>query len=301
MHAYGAVVYVKVAGQATTHSNIHLLVSKTRVSPLKSKLTLPRLELMGALVAARLVHYVRTALYDCTVDSHFWTDSTIALGWIRQDPSRWSTFVANRVAEIRSLTDPGLWRHCTGDSNPADLLTRGVSAQRLVAEELWWHGPPWLKSDPSEWPMDASSGQDVEDEVRKAPPKGQTSVQLLTKSAEDIIDLPKYSSLDKLLFVTSYILRFVNNVKNPRQRIAGALSSSEIQVAKLKWIRRVQGEVYQIKIENGQTASPMLKDLQFFIDDEGILRAKGRLQHINDEERIKHPIIYPAIIISQRS
>ncbi|XP_064483001.1 uncharacterized protein LOC135395842 [Ornithodoros turicata] len=81
MHAYGAVVYVKVAGQATTHSNIHLLVSKTRVSPLKSKLTLPRLELMGALVAARLVHYVRRALYDCTVallgrlDHSSWMDS----------------------------------------------------------------------------------------------------------------------------------------------------------------------------------------------------------------------------------
>ncbi|XP_068210791.1 uncharacterized protein [Palaemon carinicauda] len=39
-------------------------------------------------------------------------DSTVALSWIKGDPSRWKTFVANRVTEIQTLTSPSCWYHC---------------------------------------------------------------------------------------------------------------------------------------------------------------------------------------------
>ncbi|XP_064469710.1 uncharacterized protein LOC135384438 [Ornithodoros turicata] len=162
MHAYGAVVY---ACAQEPHSDVNLLVSKSRVAPLK-ELTLPRLELMGALVAARLVNYVRTALEDCAVECHYWTDSTIVLAWIRHHPSRWNPFVAHRVSELRTLSDPDMWKHCVGEDNPADLITRGISAHRLVEEDLCWHGPKWLKDDPSEWP-NANGFNDTDVELRR--------------------------------------------------------------------------------------------------------------------------------------
>ena len=83
-----------------------LIISKARVAPLK-KLTLPRLELLGALLCSRLLVFVRKALKLPTeVESRCWTDSTIVLTWIKGDLGRWKMFVENRVKEILTLTSP---------------------------------------------------------------------------------------------------------------------------------------------------------------------------------------------------
>ena len=58
--------------------------------------------------------------------------------------------MANRVAEIQSTWDPQHWKHCPGEDNPADLITRDVSLKVLAENSLWWNGPKWLAS--SCWP-----------------------------------------------------------------------------------------------------------------------------------------------------
>ncbi|XP_064475734.1 uncharacterized protein LOC135389629 [Ornithodoros turicata] len=246
IHAYGAVVYACAKSQEP-HSDVNLLVSKSRVAPVK-ELTLPRLELMGALVATRLVNYVRTALEDCVVECHYWTDSTIVLAWIRHHPSRWNPFVAHRVSEIRTLSDPDMWKHCVGEDNPADLITRGISAHRLVEEDLWWHGPKWLKDDPSEWP-NANGFNDTDVELRKssAGKQNELVLQVTSQSVEAIIDVQRFSSLDRLLRVTAYVLRFTSNCRNLNQKLEGPLSTNELHEAKFYWVRVVQHEVYDLK------------------------------------------------------
>ena len=97
--AYGAVSYARfVLKDGTSH--ITLIWSKTRVAPLKT-LTIPRLELMAALHGARFSNYVKDAL---TSDwsFHFWTDSTVAIHWIRGEPTRFTPWVRNRVEEIQT-------------------------------------------------------------------------------------------------------------------------------------------------------------------------------------------------------
>ena len=153
---YGAAVYLRLTlldGSVVTP----LVISRARVTPLK-RVSLPRLELLGSLLAARLHKFVFQALklsaetpYQC------WTDSMVVLGWIRGDPSRWKQFVRNRVTEIHSMTDPALWAHCPGQDNPADLITRGMHAEALT-DSFWFSGPDWLKaganadmSDPQSW------------------------------------------------------------------------------------------------------------------------------------------------------
>ena len=54
----------------------------------------------------------------------YWTDSMIVLAW-DASPDRWKTFVANRVAEIQSLSR-GDWNHVPSEENPADILSRGI-------------------------------------------------------------------------------------------------------------------------------------------------------------------------------
>ncbi|XP_071517674.1 uncharacterized protein [Panulirus ornatus] len=73
-----------------------------------------------------------------------WTDSKVALSWIKGDPNRWKTFVANRVTEIQSLIPPVQWKHIPGKDNPADLISRGAFAEDLISCTSWLNGPAWL-------------------------------------------------------------------------------------------------------------------------------------------------------------
>jgi hypothetical protein len=129
-----------------------LAYSKNRLAAVK-KFTLPRLELLAALVGARLLHYFCQATCIDITEATLWSDSTVALGWIRQDPNRWKTFVCNRVTEIQSYTTPSQWRHCPGKDNPADLLSRGVTAEQLKSMDVWWCGPSWLAQPLRHWPQ----------------------------------------------------------------------------------------------------------------------------------------------------
>lgn len=78
--------------------------------------------------------------------TYLWTDSTIALHWIKGSAKQWKLFVANRIIEIQSITDPKDWRHCPGKDNPDDLGTRGMAMECLKMEPLWWHGPEWFQN-----------------------------------------------------------------------------------------------------------------------------------------------------------
>lgn len=108
-------------------------------------MTIPRLELWAALLAAELSQFVKTSLSLEAAETFFWTDSIIAVYWIRRDPEANKPYVANRVAAIRELCNGAVWRHIDGSQNPADLLTRGFSAHALKTTELWLKGPTWLE------------------------------------------------------------------------------------------------------------------------------------------------------------
>ncbi|VDI29362.1 Hypothetical predicted protein [Mytilus galloprovincialis] len=58
----------------------------------------------------------------------------------------------NRVKEINEITQEYTWKYCPTDSNPADMLSRGVTATRFLELDLWMKGPEWL-TDKSNWPQ----------------------------------------------------------------------------------------------------------------------------------------------------
>ncbi|GFW57455.1 uncharacterized protein TNCV_543651 [Trichonephila clavipes] len=115
-------------------------MSKSRLAPLK-KLTLPRLELLGALISARLGHYLQNTFPMLKKENiYFWSDSQICIHWIKGKADDWKPF----VSEIKEKTDPNRWHHCVEKSNPADKLTRGMNAKALVKDEICIKGPSWL-------------------------------------------------------------------------------------------------------------------------------------------------------------
>ncbi len=124
--AYAAVVYLVL--QTNSSISVRFVVSKTRVAPLQFQ-TIPRLELLSALLLSKLVVSVVACLRSTLppVEVRCYIDSQVALYWIQGTHKEWKPFVEHRVCEIRRNVKPSLWRYCPGRTNPADLPSRGLT------------------------------------------------------------------------------------------------------------------------------------------------------------------------------
>ena len=118
--AYCAAIYV-VHDQRSK-----LVMAKGRLAPLDPNLTIPRLELMAALIGVRLMEFVRSTLKLKDPSVTCWSDSTDVIHWIRNKRPR-KVFVQNRLSEILRLSEAERWKHIKGSENHADLGTRGIS------------------------------------------------------------------------------------------------------------------------------------------------------------------------------
>ncbi|XP_076230178.1 uncharacterized protein LOC143175315 [Nomia melanderi] len=293
--AYGACVYLRSSIRPGEWES-RLLCSKSRVAPLKT-ITLPRLELCGALLLARLVHKVKSSLRISIDREWYFSDSTITLAWIRGHSSKWKIFVANRVTQIQLVTDKRNWSHVRSHENPADLITRGTTPKLLSTSELWWSGPLWLKNESNLWTQSIEETVDIPEQKKPI-----ISVATVTLANNKIID--RYSDFEQLLRITSYCLRFINNVrKSKTNKVTRSGSSSlsvvELQEAQKTLIRVVQATTFpneSLALSKNQSIpkqSP-LQALAPFIDETGIIRVGGRLSNAPITYNKRHPILLPA-------
>ncbi|XP_070524041.1 uncharacterized protein [Cardiocondyla obscurior] len=293
--AYAAVVYSRSKGSNGNGWTTSLVASKTRVAPLK-QVSLPRLELCGAVLLARLASRICRLLDIQGRAVHLWSDSTVALGWLRQHPSRWSTFVANRVSEVQTTLPNAQWHHVRGKENPADCASRGLAPSDLVAYSLWWQGPPWLRNDDA-FPEDRTLLEESDDL-----PEGRARfhVVVVRDSVQEPELLLRFSSLARLLRVSAWCRRWTGlDRKRPASR-QGALelSAEELHQSMLTWMRVIQASHWSSEIRAVSTGTPFQKghplaNLSPFLDAQGILRVGGRIRHSLLSFDEKHPMILP--------
>ncbi|KAF6769644.1 hypothetical protein AHF37_12260, partial [Paragonimus kellicotti] len=114
---YGAAIYARLVA---TDGSIYcsLVLGKSRVAPMRA-VSIPRMELTAAVLAAKLTSYVKDELLKEVKSVTLWTDS-------RTVPRRFETFVANRLSSIHDLSSPDDWRYVDTKRNPADLASRGM-------------------------------------------------------------------------------------------------------------------------------------------------------------------------------
>ena len=308
--AIGAVVYARAVYE-DDRIDIKMIASKTRVAPVKRQ-TIPRLELIGATLLARLVNTVLTTL-KWTVEVFYCVDSMTTLQWIRNDRS-WKQYVQHRVNEIRSLSSVDAWRFCPGSLNPADLPSRGISAHELSSESLWYNGPEFLVKSEDSWPKCPATSQIESKEVLQEIVKQPANVvrSLVTNNAQSsgwdlskVVEVDHFSSLKKLLRVTAYIMRFINALKTKQggqsaNSIPKELSASEVKLAELMWVKSIQGQSFSNEISfvatgNARTVAPAyVQQFGLFLDDDHVLRCKGRLNNASLNLGSKNPILLPS-------
>ena len=289
--AYSAMIYLVYESDSGVKSQ--LICSKTRVTPLK-KLSIPRLELMSARILATLMKVVFSALKSqVTIEGcRYWLDSKTALYWIN-NAGEWKQFVQHRVDEILKLTDKKDWGHCAGVCNPADLGSRGVLASELVNKRIWWQGPHWLLMEREHWPTELllDSTSDVNEEKKKSSVTLAT-VQDRPTGISKIIDINTFSSIDRLFRVTAYVLRFIANLKAKGNNSAVPIKLEELNAEELKHAETKWVIDSQISIRNDPKFNQLSCNLGL-IEEDSILRCKGRLGNSDLELEGKYPILLP--------
>ena len=226
--AYGAVAYF------LQNDTTSLVMSKTWVSPVKA-VSLPRLELMAAVLAIRLTKFILSSI-KCQFTVHLWSDSQIVLCWINSS-KKLKPFVSHRINEIISSFPASCWHYCPSADNPADLLTRGISSEQFIISTLWKHGPTWLTSQ-TLWPTwnqresfptessDVITTLLLEEVLADTTASDQQLLPTIDDGIHQIISLCSYSNLTKLIRVTAYVLRFINNCRHSLKQV-GALTSEK--------------------------------------------------------------------------
>lgn len=238
---------------------------------------MPRLELCGALVGARLANKVSKSLRINLNKRIFWTDSTIVLGWIKIPPNKLKTFVSNRVSEIQSISGCDAWKHVPSERNPADYLSRGVKCSEIINLNLWWYGPQFLLQEESCWPSMTCKKIDLPDKKKN---KISCVTTLLDNKTENYI-VEKFSDLIKLKRTIALMHRFIYNCKNKGNHRTGPLLKSEIDYSFTMLLRDIQHEYFhteinEIKSKQVKLTGSLLK-LSPFIDEFNCLRVGGRL------------------------
>ena len=144
LNVYGACIYLETIYKPGKIS-VKLLSSKSRVARLKQE-TIPRLELLGALLLSQLMLSVRNSLKDEFLfdNVYYWCDSQIVLAWIESTNKEFKAFIENRVTEIRKNSIIENWYYCKTVENPSDLITRKQIIDLNSSRPLW-EGQIFLK------------------------------------------------------------------------------------------------------------------------------------------------------------
>lgn len=236
------------------------------------------MELEAAALLIKLMKVVKATMNFGNAETYYaWSDSQIALAWLAKEPSNWKTFVANRVSKVREANWIK-WGHVSGKENPADLGSRGVTAQQLLKSKLWFGGPAGLVFTPENWPQ--SKLRTTVEEAK---------IMIANVEVNRIFPLFKRcSSYQKMVRVIAYCLRV-------KTRMAEELTGNEIVKAEMQLIELAQKDMFSNELKQLSQKKPItnnkIKSLSPFINEYGLMRVGGRLQLSELSYDEKHPII----------
>ena len=311
---YAAVAYVVC--EYDDETTVAFAFGKVRVAPKKKLITIPRLELMAAVIGVELASAVKEELRATFTSVQFWTDSTTVLHWVTNPDLQLKAFVANRVAKVVERSQDATWAYVNTRQNPADVGSRGLRPGDNDGIRLWLDGPSWLSQGVESWPCET---------IPAPPDEKQLEVKkvncLLVKQAVAVTRplvsplqrlFERYETLQELTQAVAWLLRLRNLLR--KKPVADLTSKKEMTAAEtgdalLELVRAAQWDRFPV-LMHVLTASPPVQDSEVlavankqrrnlrilcpFVDEYGLLRVGGRVQRAGFSYAKTHPLILPS-------
>ena len=183
----------------------------------------------------------------------------------------------NRLLEISKSQCKINFRYIAGNNNPADFISRGLSYKLLKNNKAWFIGPLLLQ-DPNKWnetPIVCNLGK------------------IITPSLEKpLLELNSFSNFNKLIRITGYCLKFIQHCRKQKYNSNSAINY---------WVKFCQKTYFSkeynfLKLNpkwKPDSNLPLISELNLFIDLDGILRCKGRIEKSKLTYVSKKPILLP--------
>lgn len=303
MKAIGAVAYLK-AIQSDGNIETGFVMAKGKLAP-RSEPTIPRLELCGAVLAVELADLIQEEL-DVEFDEvKFYSDSKVVLGYIHNTTKRFYVFVHNRILRIRHSSRPEQWHYVPSEENPADHISRFLSASRLTKTN-WFFGPTFLKrtTEKDKKKMERFELVQPEKDI-EIRPEIKTYTTCVTESTLKSNCFQRFSTLQSFLRAIACLIHIVKSFKhsNKVNQCKGwhwckqPRSPEELHQAMEVILQAAQKHAFQKEWLALQAKRPVPKDsslqrLNPVIMD-GLIRIGGRLKHSNLDTNERHPVILP--------
>lgn len=290
--AFAAVTYLR----CTDGNNVAVkfMCAKTRCSPIKKLMSIPRLELQSAVLGCRLSTSVIETCKLTVNKRFFWSDSATVIKWIKSDHRRYKPFVGHRISEILETTEPNEWNWLSTKINVADESTRAKYPINYKPDGPWLNGPQFLLEDPSEWPCS----------VPNEPPSAELE-ELRNKCVHQIstknhfIDFNRFSTFCRLRRVLGWIRRFVNNKFHIDLKRRGELTVAELNKADVLLCKMVQQDAFGEELAALKQGKRIKKCSHIYklspvLAKDGFLRVNSRIRRATViPDSAKSPIILP--------
>lgn len=295
-----AICYLRI--ESKDKIEVSFVSSCVWVAPLK-KSTIPRLELEAAVIGSKLASKIQKELQVKLSSSHYWSDSSTVLSWIKSESTRFKEYVANRIAKIQRLSDPNEWNWVGTEENVADDGTRSTKVTDLSSESRWIRGPDFLQKCPEEWPK---KREKVIGSVSASCGTENVGAAYILPSAvkdEEIIpSIHRFSRFYRLVRATAAVAAAVKfwigklpgktKVPSPwtkdKGEIVSQISTEDILEAETRLIRSAQREISKDDL------TKFSKNFKLRIDEKGLIRVNGRIQNAECvEETSRAPILLP--------
>ena len=185
--------------------NISFVLCKSRLAPLdKNALTIPKLELLATVVAARMKVKLLEESNISINKVYFWVDSTTVMRYIRNENKRFSVFVSHRVNEIRSNSNIADWHFIEGKLNVAGDCSRVIKCKDFTPNSRYLKRPEFLQEFSSKEVLQTDEllrhNEPIEI-INKTSKLQQTDYQF-----SSIIPWERFSSFQKLVKVISAVI-----------------------------------------------------------------------------------------------
>ena len=279
MKCYGVVAYLRSVQEKKV--NCSLLMAKSRLAPLRRSTT-PRLELQGAVVAARMKECILDNIGISVHNVFLWTDSEVTLKCIKNEERHFSSYVMNRVHEIREKTDIKDWYFIQGIKNMADKCTRSCNVQ---ACKEWFTGPQFLLNETLKFESTFDGDTKMVEEFEEV-----ASINIIQKHDEmsGIIQWHKYSDWSKLLRHYAWIIKLKSRWLQKRRTNTDVsittLDGKDLLVATNELCR-----ISQQESEGTLNLSKLSSLRPTYIEE--ILCVGGRLSRASIPHQSKHQVI----------